>query len=180
MNVPTATTSAIALAARVKLMIFDVDGILTDGSLHFGAEGEVIKTFNVLDGHGIKLLQQSGVATAVISARQSLIVTKRAADLGIQHVQQGIHDKRSAFEQLLVKTGFTTEMCGFIGDDVIDLPILLRVGFAASVPNGHPDVRSRVHYVTQAAGGCGAAREICDLIMRAQGNYEAALAPYLA
>lgn len=174
------TTIAIARATRIKLMIFDVDGILTDGSLHFGPEGEVIKTFNVLDGHGIKLLQQSGVATAIISARHSPIVTKRASDLGIQHVQQGIHDKRSAFEQLLTKTAISAELCGFVGDDVIDLPILTRVGFAASVPNGHAEVRSRVHYVTQAAGGRGAAREICDLILRAQGNYEAALAPYLA
>ncbi len=173
-------TSAIARAARLKLMIFDVDGILTDGSLHFGPDGEVIKTFNVLDGHGIKMLQQSGVAAAIISARHSAIVLRRAADLGIGHVHQGVHDKRTAFEQLLAQTGIGAADCGFIGDDVIDLPILSRVGFAASVPNGHPDVRSRVHYVTQATGGRGAAREICDLILRSQGNYEAALAPYLA
>lgn len=172
--------NANARAARVKLMIFDVDGILTDGSLHFGPDGEVIKTFNVLDGHGIKLLQQSGVAAAIISARQSAIVLRRAADLGISHVHQGVHDKRAAFKQLLTATAISATNCGFIGDDVIDLPILSRVGFAASVPNGHPEVRSRVHYVTQAAGGQGAAREICDLILRAQGTYEAALAPYLS
>jgi 3-deoxy-D-manno-octulosonate 8-phosphate phosphatase (KDO 8-P phosphatase) len=170
---------AMARAARVRLMVFDVDGILTDGSLHFGPEGEVIKTFNVLDGHGIKLLQQSGVATAIISARQSPIVARRAADLGIQHVHQGIHDKRSAFEQLLAHTNLAPDACGFVGDDVIDLPVLLRAGFAASVANGHPEVRSRVHYVTHASGGRGAAREICDFILRAQGNYAAALAPYL-
>ena len=161
-------------------MIFDVDGILTDGSLHFGPEGEVIKTFNVLDGHGIKMLQQSGVATAIISARQSAIVARRASDLGIHHVYQGVHDKRSAFEQLLADTNLTADACGFAGDDVIDLPVLLRAGFAASVANGHPEVRSRVHYVAQAGGGSGAAREICDFILRAQGNYAAALAPYLA
>lgn len=166
-------------AAQVRLMIFDVDGILTDGSLHFGPDGEVIKSFNVLDGHGIKLLQQSGVATAIISARQSAIVARRAADLGIVHVQQGIHDKRRAFEQLLEQTAIPMHACGFIGDDVIDLPILTRVGFAASVPNGHPEVQQRVHYVTKASGGHGAAREICDFILRAQGNYAAALAPYL-
>ncbi|MEO8408554.1 MAG: HAD hydrolase family protein, partial [Oxalobacteraceae bacterium] len=97
----------------------------------------------------------------------------------IVHVQQGIHDKRRAFEQLLEQTGIPMQACGFIGDDVIDLPILTRVGFAASVPNGHPEVRQRVDYVTQAGGGCGAVREICDFILRAQGNYEAALAPYL-
>ncbi len=182
MNAATdsSTASAAARASNVRLMIFDVDGILTDGSLHFGAEGEVIKTFNVLDGHGIKLLQQSGVATAIISARQSPIVLRRATDLGIQHVFQGIHDKRSAFQQLLAQTNIAADACGFIGDDVIDLPILSRVGFAASVPNAHPEVRSRVHYVTQAGGGRGAARELCDFILRAQGNYEAAMAPYLS
>ncbi|HJV75333.1 MAG TPA: HAD family hydrolase [Noviherbaspirillum sp.] len=171
---------AVARAARVKLMIFDVDGILTDGSLHYGPDGEVIKTFNVLDGHGIKLLQQSGVAVAIISARKSDIVARRAADLGIRHLQQGVHDKRVAFDELLSHTGISPDACGFVGDDVIDLPILLRIGFAASVPNGHPEVRSRVHYVTQASGGCGAARELCDFILRAQGNYETALAPYLS
>lgn len=167
-------------AARIRLMIFDVDGILTDGSLHYGPDGELIKTFNVLDGHGIKLLQQAGVATAIISARQSALVAKRAADLGIKHLFQGVHDKRAAFEQLLAQTGIAAEETGFVGDDVIDLPILLRVGFAASVPNGHAEVRSRVHYVTQAGGGRGAARELCDFVLRAQGKYEAAIAPYLA
>lgn len=171
---------AIARAAGVRLMIFDVDGVLTDGSLHFGADGEVIKTFNVLDGHGIKLLQQSGVTTAIISARQSAIVLRRATDLGIHHVFQGIHDKGAAFQQLLTQTHTALQNCGFVGDDVIDLPILSRVGFAASVPNAHAEVRSRVHYVTQAGGGRGAVRELCDFILRAQGNYEAALAPYLS
>jgi 3-deoxy-D-manno-octulosonate 8-phosphate phosphatase (KDO 8-P phosphatase) len=173
-------TDAVVRAARVRLMIFDVDGVLTDGSLHFGADGEVIKTFNVLDGHGIKLLQGSGVLTAIISARQSPIVLKRAADLGIAHVMQGVHDKNLAFEQLLRETNITRENCGFVGDDVIDLPILSRVGFAASVPNGHAEVRSRVHYVTRAVGGRGAARELCDFILQAQGNYESAMAPYLS
>jgi 3-deoxy-D-manno-octulosonate 8-phosphate phosphatase (KDO 8-P phosphatase) len=174
-----ALEEAVARAAKLRLMIFDVDGVLTDGSLQFGPDGEVIKTFNVLDGHGIKMLQQSGVATAIISARQSAIVGRRANDLGIRHVHQGVHDKRAAFEQLLAQTAISAEACGFIGDDVIDLSILSRVGFAASVPAGHPEVRSRVHYVTQASGGRGAAREICDFILRAQGSYEAALAPYL-
>lgn len=170
---------ALARASRVRLMIFDVDGILTDGSLHYGPEGEAIKTFNVLDGHGIKLLQQSGVATAIISARQSALVARRASDLGIAHLFQGAHDKSEAFKQLLALTGIESQACGFVGDDVIDLPILLRVGFAASVPNAHHEVKTRVHYVTQASGGRGAARELCDFILRAQGNYEAALAPYL-
>jgi 3-deoxy-D-manno-octulosonate 8-phosphate phosphatase (KDO 8-P phosphatase) len=171
---------AVARAARVRLMIFDVDGILTDGGLHYGPQGEMLKRFNVLDGHGIKLLEQFGVATAIISARKSDIVARRAADLGIRHVFQGVHDKRAAFDELLSQAALTAQECGFIGDDVIDLPILLRVGFAASVPNGHVEVRNRVHFVTQAVGGNGAVRELCDFILRAQGNYEAALAPYLA
>lgn len=167
-------------ASEISLMIFDVDGVLTDGSLYFGCDGEVIKCFNVLDGHGIKLLQQAGIATAIISARQSAIVTRRATDLGITHIYQGVHDKRVAFEQLLADQGLPASACGFIGDDVIDLPILSRVGFAASVPNAHAEVLSRVSYVTQARGGQGAAREICDFILRAQDKYEAVLASYLA
>jgi 3-deoxy-D-manno-octulosonate 8-phosphate phosphatase (KDO 8-P phosphatase) len=174
-----AHADSMARARRIRLMVFDVDGVLTDGSLHFGAEGELIKTFNVLDGHGIKLLQQSGVITAIISARKSALVARRAADLGIAHVQQGVHDKLSGFGKLLEECGVDAADSGFIGDDVIDLPVLTRVGFAASVPNGHPEVRSRVHYVTTAQGGHGAVRELCDFILRAQGNYEAALAPYL-
>ncbi len=175
-----ALLSAMARAASVRLMIFDVDGILTDGSLQYGADGELIKRFNVLDGHGIKLLQQCGIVTAIISARSSAIVARRAADLGVAHVAQGVHDKRTAFEALCAATATGAQDCGFLGDDWVDLPVLTRVGFAASVPAAHAEVRSRAHYVTQAAGGHGAAREVCDLILRAQGRYEAALAPYLA
>jgi 3-deoxy-D-manno-octulosonate 8-phosphate phosphatase (KDO 8-P phosphatase) len=172
--------SSVERAKRLKLMIFDVDGVLTDGGLRYGSEGELIKTFNVLDGHGIKQLQNSGVRTAIISARQSTIVARRAADLGITILLQGVHDKKSAFEQTVHDLGYAYEACGFMGDDVIDLPVMTRVGFAISVPNGHPEVRSRAHYVSQAPGGHGAVREVCDFILRAQGNYESALAPYLA
>ena len=167
-------------AARIKVMIFDVDGILTDGSLTYGPDGEVTKTFNVLDGLGIQLLQKTGGVTAIISARKSPIVLARARDLGINHVGQGHHDKRVAFAELLEKTGVTAEECGYIGDDVIDLPLLTRVGFAVTVPSGHPEVQHRAHYVTKQPGGRGAVREVCDLVMRAQGTYEAALAPYFA
>ena len=165
-------------AARVKVMIFDVDGVLTDGSLTYGPDGEATKTFYVLDGLGIQLLNRTGVQTAIISARTSPIVIKRAADLGITHVFQGQHDKRLAFAELLDKTGVTAAECGYIGDDVIDLPLLLQVGFAVTVPTGHPEVQHRAHYVTRAGGGRGAVREVCDMIMRAQGTYEEALAPY--
>lgn len=174
-----ASPTALERAAAVRLMIFDVDGILTDGSLHFSADGEVMKTFNVLDGQGIRLLQDAGIGTAIISARKSPIVLKRASDLGITHVRQGVHDKASAFQGLLEELGLTAQQCGFIGDDVIDLPVLLKVGFSASVPNGHAEVRRRVDYVTSAAGGRGAVRELCDLILTAQNRYEQTLARFL-
>ena len=153
---------------------------LTDGSLHFSADGEVAKTFNVLDGQGIKLLQNAGIATAIISARKSAIVTKRATDLRITHIRQGIHDKRRAFLELIEELQLQPDQCGFIGDDVIDLPILLLAGFAAKcMPNGHAEVRRRVDFVTETTGGRGAAREVCDFILKAQGKYDAVLAPFL-
>ncbi len=176
----TLPPAALGKAAGIRLMIFDVDGVLTDGGLFYGEEGEAFKRFNALDGHGIKMMQQFGTAAAIITARQSPYVLRRARDLGIAHVFQGVHDKRQAFEQLLQHTGLVADLCGYLGDDVIDLPVLTRVGFKACVANGHREVKLRCDYVTQANGGHGAVREICDLVLAAQGNYEAALAPYLA
>jgi 3-deoxy-D-manno-octulosonate 8-phosphate phosphatase (KDO 8-P phosphatase) len=176
----TSELTSIERAKRIKLMIFDVDGVLTDGGLRYGPDGELVKTFNVLDGHGIKLLQKSGIRTAIISARQSPIVARRATDLGISILLQGVEDKRSAFEKTISELNLNPEECGFMGDDVIDLPVMTRVGFAISVPNGHAEVRSRAHYVAQAHGGKGAVREVCDFILHAQGNYDSALAPYLS
>ncbi|PHV06669.1 phenylphosphate carboxylase subunit delta [Janthinobacterium sp. BJB412] len=170
----------LARAAKVRLMIFDVDGVLTDGSLHYGADGEALKTFNVHDGLGIKLLQESGVQTAIISARVSPQVVKRAADLGIGFLHQGGHDKLTPFHALLEKTGLTAEQVGFIGDDVVDLPILSRVGFAVAVPNGRAEVHGRAHHITEAAGGRGAVREICEFVLRAQGRYDQVMAQFLA
>ena len=167
-----------ARMASIKIMIFDVDGVLTDGGLYYGPEGEAIKRFNVLDGLGIKLLQQFGIQTAIISARLSSITAKRAADLGISHVFQGSHDKQAALTQLMQQTGFDLYQIGYLGDDVIDLPLLRQVGFAATVPNCHPEVVPHVHYMTQAPGGQGAAREICDMLLHAQGHYQAALASF--
>lgn len=174
------TPTAVSRAARVRLMIFDVDGILTDGSLEYNAEGEAIKTFNVQDGLGIKLLGQTGVKTAIITARNSTINAKRASDLGIDHIQQGSHDKKTAFETLLAHFKLTAEQAGFMGDDWIDLPVLTRTGFAVSVPNGRAEVRERAHFITHAPGGRGAVREVCEFIMRAQGSFDAVLASYLA
>lgn len=177
---PSSQDLAKLKAARVKMMIFDVDGVLTDGRMQYGADGEVMKSFHVHDGLGIQILQAAGITTAIISARLTPIVTKRAADLGIRYVYQGNHDKRITFAQLLADSGIDAADCGFMGDDVIDLPLFSRVGFRASVANGHPEVTSRADYVSLASGGLGAVREVCDFILRAQNKYEAALAPYLA
>lgn len=174
------TNDVLKRAKQIKLMIFDVDGVLTDGSLFYTVDGETLKRFHVHDGLGIRLLQGTGIKTAIITARQSPIVLRRANDLGISIVKQGAHDKFAAFKELLSETGITAEECGFIGDDWIDLPVLTKVGFAASVGNGRPEVTSRVHYTAKALGGNGAVREICDYIMRAQGTHDDALASFIA
>ena len=172
-------TTYLERAARVKLMIFDVDGVLTDGSLHYGADGEALKTFNVQDGLGIKLIQEAGIQTAIISARTSPQVIKRAADLGISHLHQGGHDKLTPFNALLEKTGLTAEQVGFIGDDIVDLPILTRVGFAVAVPGGRKEVLERAHHTTVAQGGRGAVREVCELLLQAQGTHAAVVAQFM-
>lgn len=166
-------------AAAVRLAIFDVDGVLTDGSLLFTEAGETMKRFHTLDGHGMKMLMQSGIEVAIISGRDSAAVSRRMKELGITHVFQGIHDKRAAYESLLNSLGLKHEQVGSIGDDVVDLPILSRCGFAAAVPAAPPFVREHVHFVTTAAGGSGAAREFCDFILSAQGRLDALQRRYL-
>ena len=171
----TALTAA-ERASRVKLMIFDVDGVLTDGSLLFTAEGDTMKAFNSMDGHGAKLLREAGIDTAIITGRKSGIVEKRAENLRITHVYQGVEHKLAAFEQLLKETGRTPEECGYMGDDWVDLAVMLKVGFAAAPANSHPEVIARAHWVSEARGGHGAVREVCDALLRAQGRYDALLA----
>lgn len=177
---PFDAAAAIERAARLQVMVFDVDGVLTDGGLRYGPAGEVIKTFDSLDGHGLKLLAESGIATAIITGRKSDIVAKRAADLGVAHVYQGVHDKRVAFEDLCAKLSVEADVCGHIGDDWPDLPVLTRVGFAACPANAHAEVKARCHWVADSRGGEGAVRELCDFILRAQGRYDALLAQALA
>jgi 3-deoxy-D-manno-octulosonate 8-phosphate phosphatase (KDO 8-P phosphatase) len=169
---PTATERA----SRVKLMIFDVDGVLTDGGLLFTAEGDTMKGFNSMDGHGMKLLRQAGIETAIITGRKSGIVAARAKEMNIAHVYQGVQDKPQAFSDLLQQTGLTAEECGYMGDDWVDLAVMLKVGFAAAPANSHPEVIARAHWVSEARGGHGAAREVCDTLLRAQHKYEALLA----
>jgi 3-deoxy-D-manno-octulosonate 8-phosphate phosphatase (KDO 8-P phosphatase) len=157
-------------AARVRLVVFDVDGVFTDGSLYYGAGGEELKVFNVQDGQGVKRLLKAGVAAAVISGRDSAAVTRRMHDLGIPHVFQGDEDKLPILERLLKKLGFTLDETAHVGDDLPDLPILKKVGLAVAVSNAMPAVKRAVHHVTAAPGGRGAVREVCDLILEAQGK----------
>ena len=161
-------------------MLFDVDGVLTDGKLWYGPSGEALKAFGALDGHGIKALMQSGVTVGLLSSRTSPAVSARATELGIAHLLQGVDDKLGAFEALCARLGIAAGESGFAGDDLIDLPVLRRCGFACAPPKAHELVRQHVHYVARAPAGAGAAREICDLLMRSQGTLEAALARYLA
>ena len=160
----------LARARAVRLAIFDVDGVLTDGTLWIGAQGEAFKAFNILDGHGVKMLQSAGIATAILSGRESEAVVRRAAELAIAHVVQGAGDKLAAFERLLAATGIKAQACAFVADDLPDLPVLARCGFAVAVANAVEAVKSAAHYVTLASGGHGAVREFCELLLRAQGK----------
>jgi 3-deoxy-D-manno-octulosonate 8-phosphate phosphatase (KDO 8-P phosphatase) len=167
-------------ARAVRLLVLDVDGVLTDGRLNFGEQGEVFKSFHTLDGHGIRMLMESGVQVAILSGRRSGAVERRAADLGIAEVVQGAGDKAEALAGLLARLGLAAGDCAFMGDDLPDLPAMTRCTLAATVPGSPDAVKARSHYVTQRGGGDGAVRELCELIMRAQGTLEGALARYLA
>jgi 3-deoxy-D-manno-octulosonate 8-phosphate phosphatase (KDO 8-P phosphatase) len=156
----------------VRLMIFDVDGVLTDGRIIYHDDGSEIKAFDVQDGHGIKLLQRAGIEGALITGRSSRAVEHRAHDLGITRVYQGARDKLEAYEEILEKTGLKHEEIGFMGDDLIDIPILRRVGFAVTVPNAVSHVIPYAHYVTRAKGGRGACREVCELLLQVQGLWD--------
>lgn len=166
-------------AAQIKLIIFDVDGVLTDGRLILGDDGQEYKAFHSRDGHGMKLLRQSGVEVAIITGRSSKVVEHRMANLGIQHVYQGQEEKLPAFNNLLAKLGITADEAAYVGDDVVDLPIMLRAGFAVAVADAHPLVRQHAHWQTPHGGGKGAARDVCELIMEAQGTLDSLLQAYL-
>jgi 3-deoxy-D-manno-octulosonate 8-phosphate phosphatase (KDO 8-P phosphatase) len=164
-------SDAVAARARaVRLAVFDVDGVMTDGTLYIGAQGEAFKAFNILDGHGVKMLQSAGIATAIISGRSSEAVSRRAAELDIRHVVQGSKDKVADFEALRARLGVEASACAFVGDDLPDLAVLRLCGFAVAVANAAEPVKKAAHYVTRAAGGRGAVREFCDLVLRAQGR----------
>lgn len=174
-----ATAQVLEKAKKLKLLILDVDGVLTDGRLFFDNEGTEYKCFHARDGHGIKLLRQTGVQVAVISGRRSNSVELRMKSLGIEHVFQGHENKQNAFAELLEKTGVTPGQAAHVGDDLLDLPIMIRVGLAIAVSDAHYAVKERADWCTDLPGGQGAVREVCDFIMRAQGNFDSVLDAYL-
>lgn len=173
-------TAASAKAARVVLMGFDVDGVLTDGTLYFSSAGDEIKAFSSQDGHGLKMLMRAGVEVVIISGRSSRALELRARNLGIAELHMGVEDKRALMTAMAAQRGIDARQTGYMGDDVVDLPILRNCGFSATVADGHDEVLARVDFVATRPGGRGAAREVCDLILRAQGKWDAAMADYLA
>ncbi len=166
-------------ARHIRLVIFDVDGVLTDGSLYLGDDGQEYKAFNSLDGHGMAMLKASGVEIGIITGRTSEVVRIRMESLGIRHVFQGQRDKRPAYEALKAELGLEDHQIAYVGDDVVDLPVMTRVGLAVAVQDAHPFCRRHAHWITPDRGGHGAARNVCELIMEAQGTLEAALRSYL-
>ncbi len=164
---------------RVRLLILDVDGVLTDGAIIYSERGGEIKHFDVRDGHGIKLLMRAGIGVALVTARESRVVATRARDLGIDLLFQGRKDKLACFADILEHEGLGADETAFVGDDLVDLPVLRRVGFSVSVPEGVAEVRERVDYVTEASGGRGAVREVCEMILRAQGLWDGVIGRYL-
>ena len=171
--------SCLPKAVPIKILLLDVDGVLTDGTITYTHEGTEIKSFHTRDGLGIRLLQEAGIEVGIITARTSEAVKRRAQDLQLAHVYQGCRNKIEAYEELLAKVNLSDAQVAYMGDDWLDLPLLTRVGFSASVADGVHEVRQVVDYVTSQLGGRGAVREVCDLIIAAKGNQEELLARYL-
>ena len=167
-------------AAQIKLVIFDVDGVLTDGSLFLGDDGQEYKAFHSKDGHGMVMLQQSGITIAIITGRTSEVVRKRMESLGIRHVFQGQKDKLPAYEQLKQELSLSDDQVAYVGDDVVDLPVMTKVGLAIAVQDAHGLTKEHAHWITPSNGGRGAAREVCEMLMHAQGHLDPALEYYLS
>jgi len=166
-------------AARIRLVIFDVDGVLTDGSLFVGDDGQEYKAFKSRDGHGIKMLIKHGITVAIITGRTSQVVEHRMKNLGIEHVYQGQLEKLPAYEKLTRELHISAEQTAYVGDDVVDLPVMRRVGLAIAVQDAHPLVHRHSHWQTPARGGRGAARDVCELLMEAHGVLEQEMSSYL-
>jgi 3-deoxy-D-manno-octulosonate 8-phosphate phosphatase (KDO 8-P phosphatase) len=166
-------------AARVKLLLMDCDGVLTDGRIWLFENGEEQKGFHTHDGLGINLLHRAGLKSGIISGRESSAVERRAQELGISFVCQGCEDKPKAFAGMVAQAGVTNAEVAFIGDDLNDIPLLLQSGLAVAVPDAAPEARERAHYVTKAVGGQGAVREVVELILKSQGRWDDLVKKYL-
>ncbi len=167
-------------ATDIKLAVFDVDGVLTDGRLILGESGNEYKAFHVRDGHGLVMLLESGCNIAVITARSSKIVAERMASLGIEYVYQGETDKGARLMKLIDELGLQHEQVAYVGDDVIDLPAMTKVGLPIAVADARPEVKDNADWVTEERGGQGAVREVCEFIMKAQGNFDKRIKSYLS
>jgi len=166
-------------AKKIKVVIFDVDGVMTNGGLMLGDDGLEYKNFHSQDGLGLKLLHNTGIQMAIVTGRSSNVVTKRAENIKITHIYQGVEDKLEAFNKILKDLNVTAEECMFMGDDVIDLPPMRRAGLAVTVPHAMPLVKEYAHYITTREAGHGAVRELCELLMKAQGTFDGQMAKFL-
>jgi 3-deoxy-D-manno-octulosonate 8-phosphate phosphatase (KDO 8-P phosphatase) len=170
--------SVLIRAKKVQLLLLDVDGVLTDGTIIYTHDGGESKAFNTQDGFGLRILQDAGIEVGLITARTSAAVSRRAADLGFAHLYQGRSDKGTVYSEILEKTGLDSQQTAYMGDDLMDLPLLTRAGCSFAPANAVAEVRQRVHYTTEKSGGCGAVREVCDLILEARGKLTAITAGY--
>ena len=178
MTVPVARPGAEEKAARVRLFLVDVDGVLTDGGIVHGSDGVETKRFHVRDGHGIKMLQRGGVRVGIITGRTSEVVDIRARELGVWIVRQGAYDKVAAWREILADTGVPAEETAYVGDDIVDLPLLRAVGFSAAPSDAEPYILEAVHFVSSRPGGHGAVREIVDFLLRSRGSWDAVTSKY--
>ncbi|MDO5652714.1 MAG: HAD hydrolase family protein, partial [Brachymonas sp.] len=172
---PPFTPELLQRARNVRVVFFDVDGVLTDGGLYYSEAGETLKRFHTLDGHGLKLLQQAGITPAVVTGRDSAALRKRLQALGVVHAAYGTENKLPAAEKILAELQLNWPQAAAMGDDWPDLPLLAHAAFAAAPPNAHAEVLAQADYVSQRAGGAGAVREVCDLLLQATGHYSALL-----
>jgi len=163
---------------KVKLLLLDVDGVLTDGRIVYGSDGQEFKAFDVKDGHGLKLLQRAGVSIGIITGRESEVVARRASELDVKYLYQGAKDKLTPYREILQKSGLSDEEVAYVGDDLIDLPILRRVGFSATVADAIDEVKAHVDYVASRDGGRGVVREICDVLLRSLGSWDEVTSRY--
>ncbi len=166
-------------AQPIRLLILDVDGVLTDGRLYFGPQGEALKVFHVRDGHGIKMAQKGGLEIAMVSGRRSDAAYHRARELGVNRFYEGVRDKLAALEELLAALRLSPAQVAAVGDELVDLPLMARVGLGVAVADAVPEVKAAAHWITSAPGGRGAVREVCDLLLKAQGRWLEVAQPWL-